>query len=71
MIAIPAGRFSMGSSKDDIDARANERPRHQVTIAAPIAVAKFEATFDEWDAWRRRRVPAGPGRLGTRANDRG
>jgi formylglycine-generating enzyme required for sulfatase activity len=50
MIVIPAGRFSMGSSEDDPDARANERPQHEVTIANPIAVSKFEATFDEWDA---------------------
>jgi formylglycine-generating enzyme required for sulfatase activity len=50
MIVIPAGRFSMGSPKDDRDARANERPRHEVTIAGPIAVSKFEATFNEWDA---------------------
>jgi formylglycine-generating enzyme required for sulfatase activity len=50
MIVIPAGRFNMGSSEDDADARANERPRHEVTIAGPIAVSKFEATFDEWDA---------------------
>jgi formylglycine-generating enzyme required for sulfatase activity len=49
MIVIPAGRFSMGSPDDD-DARANERPRHEVTIVNPIAVSKFEATFDEWDA---------------------
>jgi formylglycine-generating enzyme required for sulfatase activity len=50
MIVIPAGRFSIGSSKKDPDARAGERPRHEVTIANPIAVSKFKATFDEWDA---------------------
>jgi formylglycine-generating enzyme required for sulfatase activity len=50
MIVIPAGRFSMGSSEDDPDARADERPRHEVMVAGPIAVSKFEATFDEWDA---------------------
>ena len=50
MIVIPAGRFGMGSPENDPDARPNERPRHEVTIAGPIAVAKFEATFDEWDA---------------------
>jgi formylglycine-generating enzyme required for sulfatase activity len=64
----PGRRFSMGSSKDDADARANERPPHEVRIAGPIAVAKFEATFDEWDAcaaagacprdgWRRGQMP--------------
>ena len=70
MIVIPAGRFNMGSSKEDTAARANERPRHEVTIAGPIAVSKLEATFDEWDAcaaagacprvrdgWGRRQMP--------------
>ena len=28
----------------------NERPQHEVTIAKPFAVAKFELTFEEWDA---------------------
>jgi formylglycine-generating enzyme required for sulfatase activity len=50
VVVIPAGRFTMGSPEDDPDARANERPRHEVTIAHPIAVSKFETTFDEWDA---------------------
>jgi formylglycine-generating enzyme required for sulfatase activity len=71
MVVIPAGRFTMGSPEDDPDARADERPRHEVTIAGPIAVSKFETTFDEWDAcaaaracpqapdhWGRGRMPA-------------
>jgi len=66
MIVIPTGRFSMGSFKDDADARASERPRHEVTIAGPIAVSKFEATFNEWDACAAAgacpRVPDGWGR---------
>ena len=66
MVVIPAGRFSMGSPADDPDARSNERPQHEVVIAGPIAVAKFEATFDEWDACVAagacRRTPDGWGR---------
>jgi formylglycine-generating enzyme required for sulfatase activity len=50
MIVIPAGRFSMGSPDDDADARADERLRHEVTIAKAFAVSKFDATFEEWDA---------------------
>jgi formylglycine-generating enzyme required for sulfatase activity len=50
MVVIPAGNFMMGSPENDADSRASERPRHEVTIAHPIAVSKFEATFDEWDA---------------------
>jgi formylglycine-generating enzyme required for sulfatase activity len=50
MIVIPAGRFTMGSLENDADSRADERPRHEVTLESPTAVSKFEATFDEWDA---------------------
>lgn len=47
MIVIPAGHFTMGSpSPSD----PNERPQHQVKIAKPFAVSKFELTFSEWDA---------------------
>jgi formylglycine-generating enzyme required for sulfatase activity len=49
MIVVPAGQFMMGSP----DGRGTrEHPKHQVTIARPFAVAKFELTFDEWDACR-------------------
>jgi hypothetical protein len=48
MIVVPAGRFMMGSpAGQGSDA---ERPAHEVTIAKPFAVEKFELTFDEWDA---------------------
>ena len=29
----------------------SERPQHEVTIAKPFAVSKFELTFDEWDEY--------------------
>jgi formylglycine-generating enzyme required for sulfatase activity len=48
MVVIPAGTFTMGSPEGQGESR--ERPTHQVTIARPFAVAKFELTFDEWDA---------------------
>jgi formylglycine-generating enzyme required for sulfatase activity len=48
MIVVPAGRFTMGSPAGQGDDK--ERPQHDVTIAKPLAVAKFEVTFDEWDA---------------------
>ena len=48
MIVVPARTFMMGSpAGQGID---TERPAHEVTIAKPFAVAKFELTFDEWDA---------------------
>ena len=32
------------------DAGSDEKPVHDVTIAAPFAVGKYEVTFAEWDA---------------------
>ena len=46
MVVVPAGRFRMGDLAGDGD----ERPVHEVTIAAPFAVGRYEVTFAEWDA---------------------
>jgi formylglycine-generating enzyme required for sulfatase activity len=50
MVILPVGQFMMGSPTDEADRYDNEGPQHSVRIAAPIAMAKFEVTFDEWDA---------------------
>jgi formylglycine-generating enzyme required for sulfatase activity len=50
MIVVPAGSFMMGSPETEKDRSENERPQHNVTIAKPFAVAKYELTFAEWDA---------------------
>jgi formylglycine-generating enzyme required for sulfatase activity len=55
---IPPGSFLMGSTPDELK-RANlpeelaldERPRHKVTIAKPLAVSKFEITKGEFAAF--------------------
>jgi formylglycine-generating enzyme required for sulfatase activity len=49
MVVVPAGKFMMGSSKDEDGRDADEVPMHEVTIARPFAVSKFEVTFDQWD----------------------
>ena len=53
MVVVPAGTFLMGSSK----AKENEskflkgsQQQHEVMIARPLAVSKFEVTYDQWDA---------------------
>ena len=46
MVVVPAGKFMMGSADGDDD----EKPAHEVVIAKPFAVGKFEVTFDEFDA---------------------
>lgn len=46
MVEIPAGKFLMGSTEGDND----EKPAHEVHIDKPIAVARYETTFDEWES---------------------
>ena len=66
MIVVPAGKFIMGSPENESDRRASEGPPHEVTIANPLAVSKFEVTFEEWDACAAAaacpRIPDGWGR---------
>jgi formylglycine-generating enzyme required for sulfatase activity len=50
MIVIPPGKFTMGSPENEPDREASEGPQHEVTLAKPFAVSKFEVTFEEWDA---------------------
>lgn len=46
MVELPPGSFTMGSSGINID----ETPAHDVGIAYPLAVSRYEVTFAEWDA---------------------
>ena len=50
MVVVPAGSFLMGGPKDELGVAASEVPQHQVTIAEPFAVSKYETSFAEWDA---------------------
>ena len=50
MVIVPAGSFNMGSQPGDEMHTVNEEMEHEVTIAAPLAVGRFEVTFAEWDA---------------------
>lgn len=65
MVVVPAGSFMMGAPDDEARAHdpgnrsgtgdlankayADERPRHQVTIARPFAASRTEVTFEQWD----------------------
>ena len=57
MVVLPGGSFLMGDSPDtDIK---YEGPYHPATIAEPLAVGRYEVTFDEWTlAWPKAAVPA-------------
>jgi len=48
MVVAPAGSFMMGSPEGQ--GADQEHPQHEVMIAKPFAVAKYEVTFAEWDA---------------------
>jgi formylglycine-generating enzyme required for sulfatase activity len=50
MVVVPAGEFMMGSPETEKDRSDDEGPQHKVRIPKPFAVARFELTFDEWDA---------------------
>lgn len=61
LVVVPAGRFNMGSPKDEAGRNDDEQPQHPVTFAQPFAVGKYEVRFDEWllcvQAGRCRPVP--------------
>ena len=50
MVVVPEGGFTMGSPASEPGRDVDEGPAHNVTIAKPLAVARFSATFDDWDA---------------------
>ncbi len=49
MVVVPAGEFTMGSTFEE-SGHPDEKPKHAVKIGAPIAVSKYEVTFEQWDA---------------------
>jgi formylglycine-generating enzyme required for sulfatase activity len=49
LVVIASGSFAMGSDTEE-SGHGDEKPRHQVTIARPYALSKFEITFAQWDA---------------------
>jgi formylglycine-generating enzyme required for sulfatase activity len=50
MVVLPAGAFTMGSFATEKGRCRKEEPQHEVTIARPFAVSKFELTFAQWEA---------------------
>ncbi|MBP1682157.1 MAG: caspase-domain protein [Proteobacteria bacterium] len=50
MSIVPAGRFVIGSPVSESERQAGEGPQKSVTIARPLAVGRFEVTFEEWEA---------------------
>ncbi len=50
MVILPTGSFRMGSPESESWRETDEGPQHQVTISYPLAVGKYEVTFEEWAA---------------------
>jgi formylglycine-generating enzyme required for sulfatase activity len=48
-VVIPTGNFVMGAPKGEEGSGDDERPRHEVTFAAPFALGKHTVTCDEYD----------------------
>lgn len=48
VVAIPPGSIQMGSDGTELDGESNERPRHLVTIPAPLGVGRYEVTIEEF-----------------------
>lgn len=46
LVVVPAGRFTMGAG----GRYRRELPAHEVSIARPFAIGRYEVTFDEWQA---------------------
>jgi formylglycine-generating enzyme required for sulfatase activity len=51
MVAVPAGRFTMGSPADEPERQSDREDRVSVTIAKPFAVGRFAVTRGEYAAF--------------------
>jgi formylglycine-generating enzyme required for sulfatase activity len=59
---VTEGKRWFAEEKYAVERYRSEFPEHEVTIARPFAVGKFEVTFREWDACRSRWLQAHAGR---------
>ncbi|MFO1183349.1 MAG: SUMF1/EgtB/PvdO family nonheme iron enzyme [Bauldia sp.] len=53
LVLLPGGSFTMGSPTNEAERRPDENPARTVTIAAGLAVAKYEVTRGEFAAFVR------------------
>lgn len=51
MLVVPAGKYMMGTPESEERRKKREGPRHEVTIAKPFAIGKYEVTVDEFKAF--------------------
>ena len=48
MLLVPPGKFLMGMSAGDAEARYNEKPSHEVTLTKPFYLGRTEVTQLQW-----------------------
>jgi energy-coupling factor transporter ATP-binding protein EcfA2 len=48
---VEPGEYIIGSSDDDPDAKAEEKPQHRFTLAHPLLIARYPITNAQWQAW--------------------
>lgn len=48
MVVLPAGEYLMGSSADEKESFATERPQHRVTIGYRFAIARSPVTVGNY-----------------------
>ncbi len=53
MVAVPGGRFIMGSPEAYCDRLPNECPQREVVISKSFLMGKYEVTFDEYEVFFR------------------
>ena len=51
MVVLPAGKFIMGSAKDEPQRYDDEDPQHQVTIPKPLAIGRCAVTRGQFAAF--------------------
>ena len=50
LMVVPAGKYAMGSPASEFGRSDDEGPVHTIVLPRPIAVGKYEVTFEQWDA---------------------
>ncbi|NND67058.1 MAG: SUMF1/EgtB/PvdO family nonheme iron enzyme, partial [Halioglobus sp.] len=63
MVVLPTGSFRMGCVSD-LDCETDERPLRRVTLGQPIAVARHEVTFAQYDRYAQATGAKRPSDLG-------
>jgi formylglycine-generating enzyme required for sulfatase activity len=48
LVLINSGRFAMGAGSEGLEQQVSLTTTHEVQIAAPFAIGRYEITFDEW-----------------------